>query len=40
VNQRPSDLLLWVYLTGVSHGADMERRKADATAPSGGAEKG
>lgn len=32
VGQAPQDLLLWVYLTGVAHGAESERRSREAHA--------
>lgn len=33
VGQAPQDLLLWVYLTGVAHGAECERRSRDTQEP-------
>lgn len=28
VREAPQDLLLWIYLTGISHGAAIERKAA------------
>lgn len=33
VHEAPQDLLLWLYLTGISHGAAMERRAQRQTHP-------